>query len=722
MTVDGTQPRVCAWAESLTYGALLAVVLAVPTVFSARTIECGHIKNVILAFLVLAGTTLWVARTATCQRVEFTSSIFNVAVLCYWLAAASSVALSPRLMFSICAFWRLSLFALLYLLAANTVHTRRRITVLLTAVSVAAIAVCLYAFSQKLGVDPIRWSQSGRGRVFSSVGNPNMLAGYLVIVIPLAAALALGIGGRWARIVGSVTVLACVTSLSMTESKGAWLAAMVGAGIMSLCLAVSEPRSLDKLRQFFRDKRVAVLLAPLLIAAVCFVGWNGVLHFRRTFGGSARVRIVYWQGALSMFRDNPIAGAGLGTFQIFFPRHRPAGFRDKGVTYNTLHAHSEYLETLAEQGVVGGAALLFLLGTIAVVGFRALRAAQSSGDRWILSGLLSAIGGTLAHSSVSVVLRWSVCPTFLWLVLGLLVSMSALVSDGTRRRSFSLRAGRWQRAVLAVAFLVLVVSLGHGMVIRPFHAQLELRRGEECVRLGQWDPAIAAFNAAIRHDPAELRGYYKLAHAYFEQEHYQKAVETYRCLQVHAPDFAQVHCDLALAYTNLRKWDEATAEFTLAASMGTMPKEFSLASLQSQLEKTEEGEEKYVAVLNEIVRARPEDKSTWNKLAIWHFRKSQLDDAEECCEQALEVDAEYVPALNNLAGVYYQRRDFGKAIDTCNRLLAIDPKQAKTHVNLGRAHYLRGDKERAFECWHAALAIDPQEPEARKCIEELGGR
>ena len=32
-----------------------------------------------------------------------------------------------------------------------------------------------------------------------------------------------------------------------------------------------------------------------------------------------------------------------------FPRYRPRRFREVGVTYNTLHAHCEYLETLVEE-------------------------------------------------------------------------------------------------------------------------------------------------------------------------------------------------------------------------------------------------------------------------------------------------------------------------------------------------------------------------------------
>ena len=88
----------------------------------------------------------------------------------------------------------------------------------------------------------------------------------------------------------------------------------------------------------------------------------------------------------------------------------------------------------------------------------------------------------------------------------------------------------------------------------------------------------------------------------------------------------------------------------------------------------------------------------------------------------MEVDRQYVPALNNLAGVYYLRGEFDKAIELCERNLEINPKEAKSHVNMGRAYFLKGSKKKALRCWHAALAIDPEGPEAKECIAKLGGK
>jgi hypothetical protein len=49
--------------------------------------------------------------------------------------------------------------------------------------------VCLYALFQKMGLDPLTNSYSSRldvTRIFGTLGNPNYLAGYVLMLMPLS--------------------------------------------------------------------------------------------------------------------------------------------------------------------------------------------------------------------------------------------------------------------------------------------------------------------------------------------------------------------------------------------------------------------------------------------------------------------------------------------------------------------------------------------------------
>jgi hypothetical protein len=75
-------------------------------------------------------------------------------------------------------------------------------------------------------------------------------------------------------------------------------------------------------------------------------------------------RYAYWKVAVRSFADHPLAGAGSGGFQAEWLRERP--FREP-----VRDAHSLYLETPAELGLVGLALVLALIGSVAVAARRA---------------------------------------------------------------------------------------------------------------------------------------------------------------------------------------------------------------------------------------------------------------------------------------------------------------------------------------------------------------
>ena len=85
-----------------------------------------------------------------------------------------------------------------------------------------------------------------------------------------------------------------------------------------------------------------------------------------TTAGSHRYQ--YWVAAVHAFESKPLTGIGPGTFQFYWAQH--------GSLYEFIrNAHSLYLETLAETGVLGGALIVAFLLVLLVAGVaRALRA------------------------------------------------------------------------------------------------------------------------------------------------------------------------------------------------------------------------------------------------------------------------------------------------------------------------------------------------------------
>ncbi|MGI9585223.1 MAG: hypothetical protein ACR2N7_06490, partial [Acidimicrobiia bacterium] len=97
-------------------------------------------------------------------------------------------------------------FAGAYAIARVSVRTPNRLTALVAAASLAGTLAAVYGLAQLAGVDPI-WADLPKGRVFSSIGQPNWLAAYLVLTIPLTVALAFTVERRAWRLLAAGAVV-----------------------------------------------------------------------------------------------------------------------------------------------------------------------------------------------------------------------------------------------------------------------------------------------------------------------------------------------------------------------------------------------------------------------------------------------------------------------------------------------------------------------------------
>src|SRR5207249_3324214 len=90
--------------------------------------------------------------------------------------------------------------------------------------------------------------------------------------------------------------------------------------------------------------------------------------FARTHltSGNGSGRWQFWASAVQEWKRHPLAGGGAGSFEQWWAQH--ASF-----SYFVRDAHSVYLETLAELGLVGFGLLAAFLVAGAVLGARAFR-------------------------------------------------------------------------------------------------------------------------------------------------------------------------------------------------------------------------------------------------------------------------------------------------------------------------------------------------------------
>lgn len=252
----------------------------------------------------------------------------------------------------------------------------------------------LYASTEELAgwADPNSMS-AGTIRIYGPLGNPNLLAGYLLPLLPFAAIALLRWRGFGCRVFAGVTLVLTTVATVLTYSRGGWLGLLAGLAIVVLLLLVRSTQTWPLIWR--RLLPLAVLLFGVVVLVVAATQFEPIrTRISSLLAGrgdsSNNFRINVWFAAAEIVRDHPWLGIGPGTaaFNSIYPLYQQPKF-------NALSAYSVPVEILVEMGVPGLIACLGLLNAAVRKGLTSLHLDRPEA----LAGIacLTAISGMLVH-------------------------------------------------------------------------------------------------------------------------------------------------------------------------------------------------------------------------------------------------------------------------------------------------------------------------------------
>jgi O-antigen ligase len=323
-------------------------------------------------------------------------------------------------------------------LAADKPVLARLGSVLLALASAAGV----YALIQHLGLDPLPSGTNFKDRIVSVFDNPNHLGSCMAVSVPLVLhgflTSAASKKGQTICLYGAV--IAVYSGLLLAGSRGAWWGGLAGCGLLMAGYAISVRRGNLALRW----RRLIVL--GLSLGAVTFAlsrtemmkGPEGVAitmsarmrSSTNVVGPSAAKdstvnhRYFMWQVAANMIREHPFVGLGYGSYHVQYPR-----FRDQlrqqpefeqlswlQQRYVPLHAHDEYLQRWAENGVFALLSLVALVGLGMAAALKSCWRGYGGLRLWAILGSMVAV---LVHGLVSYPLHMAVSGSVFWILLGI---------------------------------------------------------------------------------------------------------------------------------------------------------------------------------------------------------------------------------------------------------------------------------------------------------------
>ncbi len=249
-------------------------------------------------------------------------------------------------------------YGFLFLAILHNLHQLDKVQLLGIILVCIGMVLGIYALIQYLTesdriwgfVRPPGYHKRGSGTFFC----PNHLAGYLEMLIPLG--LAYTLTSRFthvSKILLGYATLAMFTGVVVSISMGGWLSTILTVALFFIWL------------MRVRDYRMqGILIAGgLLVIAVCFVlvaelSPNRLNHLSVALQGDD-IRIRLWKPTVAMWQNHFWFGTGPGHFDILFPQYRPGGNLAWEMQGRPEYSHNDYLNTLADWGLVG--ALLVLV-------------------------------------------------------------------------------------------------------------------------------------------------------------------------------------------------------------------------------------------------------------------------------------------------------------------------------------------------------------------------
>ena len=398
-------------------------------------------------------------------------------------------------------FGRTALYLGVYTLAVVSTD-RRRLTHVVDGLTAAITAVGVVALLSRLfpGLFPDRGLPallpSARTRLSFPLDYWNGLGIFVALAFPLLLHWALT-GGRVRRLAALAALPTLAVVVYLTSSRGAVAALVAGVVVFVVAQRRRRPALSPRLRAG------AIVLVALVVAAALVGVARSLEHFTRlptgdtgrehllSGGGSGRWQ--FWTAALHQFEHSPLHGGGAGSYGAWWLQH--GSFR-----YFVQNAHSLYLETLGELGIVG---FVLLTGALASGVAVAVGRLRGSGGRE--RTLVAALLGTFVVYLVGAGVDWMWELTAVTLVgvfaLGLLTG-PATATPGTA----TFAPGRLA-AALAVAVAGAVVTVEAISLLRD----VQVRRSQANARAGNLRAARSHAADATKLEPWAATPYVQLA-------------------------------------------------------------------------------------------------------------------------------------------------------------------------------------------------------------------
>jgi len=330
------------------FGALLVLYAPITGVFAAVFLG-AIIPTMLLAGICIWTTIAFVIKAITTENFKWRFEGVGLGIMLLLAILFVSSALSFAMTKSLTVWAMYFVFMVFFFVFINVVETKEQLYAIIKVFIISGALVALYGIMQYVfgwtttnaWIDEEMFEEQTL-RVYSTLGNPNVLGEFLLLVLPFAAVQFIKNKANTLAKYGYLAMLGVLAlCLILTQSRGCWL-----GFILSVAVFVT----------FWEGKLWGII--PIVICILPFALPQTVIDRLLSIGdmsdSSTSYRVFIWLGTLAMLKHYWIGGIGMGegAFSAVYPFF----------SYNAIvapHSHNTFLQLTVEAGI--GALLVFTI-------------------------------------------------------------------------------------------------------------------------------------------------------------------------------------------------------------------------------------------------------------------------------------------------------------------------------------------------------------------------
>ena len=328
-----------------------------------------------------------------------------------------------------------------FIVAINFFTSRGRLLTIANFLAIYGLALAMFALIQYFTWNgKFFWFRPNTSNAasFGSFVNHNNFAGYMEMLIPIPVAMITTRAVRFeARLFYAFAAALMGLALVVSLSRGGMIA--LGAEMIFILVWSSRARGTDVVRgertnRFALPKKAGAVgaIGVAILAGIIWIGPDKIVGRIANSGEKGETfytnRGWIWQDTLSMIASNPILGVGLGAYETAYPIYSHGDGR-----LRVEFAHNDYLQILADGGIIGGVIAVAFLVIFARTFWRGLNAPDPL-VRGIALGGGAGIFALLVHSMLDFNLQIP-SNALLFLFLSAAVASAASFAPSAAKRS-----------------------------------------------------------------------------------------------------------------------------------------------------------------------------------------------------------------------------------------------------------------------------------------------